>query len=143
MPRQRARGSRCCCGPRRTGANAADVILNLKPDSIDRATEDNQPFTSQSLTYHVEGSRRPRGRSPAYILFQCLASPEPDRGGQTILRSIDGALAALTRSAHQILSETILYPDATDAPVIYTGVGRTTLNFRDPAPLPFVWCCLG
>lgn len=115
------------------------VILNLKPDSRGVITEANQPFTSEPLTFHVEGSRRPRGTSPAYLLFQCLGNPQADHGGQTILRSIDDVLANLSRRSFNVLTATVLNPASTDATVIYDDNGKRTLNFRDPAPNQFEW----
>jgi alpha-ketoglutarate-dependent taurine dioxygenase len=115
------------------------VILDLKPDSMEELTEHNQPFTTAPLTFHIEGSRRPRGTSPTYLLFQCLEPPARDRGNQTVLRSIDNILAALTARTKAVLSETILTPESTDATVIYRTADRLRLNFRDPAPIPFRW----
>jgi len=115
------------------------IILNLTPDSTLPLTEDSQPFTPQPLTYHIEGSRRPLGMSPAYLLFQCLECPAVDRGGQTIVRSISDTLAALAETTQAVLASTVLNPEATTAPVIYERGNQRTLNFRDPAPAEFRW----
>jgi alpha-ketoglutarate-dependent taurine dioxygenase len=115
------------------------IILDLKPDSTLPVTEHSQPFTPQPLTYHVEGSRRPLGASPTYLLFQCLERPAVDQGGQTIVRSIDDTLAALTEATQTVLANTVLNPELTTATVIYERGGRRTLNFRDPAPAEFRW----
>lgn len=117
----------------------SDVILDLKPDSTLPVTEHSQPFTPQPLTYHVEGSRRPVGTSPTYLLFQCLEAPAVGRGGQTIVRSVDNTLAALTEATQAVLANTVLNPESTTATVIYERGGRRTLNFRDPAPAEFRW----
>ncbi len=115
------------------------VILNLKPNSTGSPSEYNQPFTPRALTYHTEGSRRPLGTAPSYLLFQCVESPVMDRGGQTLIRSIDDTLASLSVAAATVLRGTVLCPESTNSPVIRDRGGRCTLNLRDPAPAEFRW----
>jgi alpha-ketoglutarate-dependent taurine dioxygenase len=115
------------------------VVLNLRPDSAEPMTEHSQPFTDSPLTFHTEGSRRPLGTSPSCLLFHCVTAPEPDRGGQTLLRSAQDVLAALSGPSRAVLAQTVLTPESTDASVICELDGRPRLNFRDPAPAPFTW----
>jgi alpha-ketoglutarate-dependent taurine dioxygenase len=115
------------------------VVLNLKPDSTTELVEANRPFSAQPLTFHIEGSRRPLGTSPDYLLFQCVLASPLNRGNQTVLRSIEDTLDGLTERALRVLSATTLYPDSTDARVVHEFAGQRRLNFRDPAPSPFRW----
>lgn len=118
---------------------ANGVILNITSDDCLPVTECTQPFTTQPLTYHIEGSRRPAGTAPAYLLFQCLQRPVVDSGGQTILRSIPDTITALSEATRTVLAGTVLNPELTTATVICERTGRMTLNFRDPAPAEFLW----
>jgi alpha-ketoglutarate-dependent taurine dioxygenase len=115
------------------------VVLNLRPDSAEPVTEHSQPFTDSPLTFHTEGSRRPLGASPSWLLFHCVTAPEPDRGGQTLLRSAHEVLDTLSEPSRAVLARTVLTPESTDASVICELDGRPRLNFRDPAPAPFTW----
>lgn len=113
------------------------VVLNLVPDARGPVTEQNQPFSTSSLTLHIEGSRRPRGTAPSFLLFQCLTPSPRDEGSQTILRSVDGLLADLSDEALGVLATTILGPRQTDAPIVYEHDFQRRLNFRDPWPQPY------
>lgn len=116
------------------------VVLNLRPDArAEPVTEHSQPFTDSPLTFHTEGSRRPLGTSPSYLLFSCVRAPEPDQGAQTLLRSVPDVLAGVSGRSRAILEQTVLTPESCDASVICELDGRVRLNFRDPAPAPFTW----
>lgn len=115
------------------------VVLNLTPDVTVGVTELTQPFSSSALTFHVEGSRRPPGTAPDYLLFQCLQAPTADAGGQTILRSIAEVLDALSPHSIDALSKTMMYPDVTTATVVGETSFGPKLNFRDPFPEEVRW----
>lgn len=113
------------------------VVLNLVPDVGGPITEQNQPFSPSPLTFHIEGSRRPRGTAPSFLLFQCLQPSPWDQGSQTVLRSVDGILDGLSADALEVLGTTVLGPGQTDAPIVYEHDGLRRLNFRDPWPQPY------
>jgi alpha-ketoglutarate-dependent taurine dioxygenase len=79
-------------------------VLNLRDGGL---TDDIRfkPFSADELLLHTEGSLRPDGNRPRWIVLQCRRQPDDQVGAQTITISMPGvadrlgpgALAALRR----------------------------------------------
>jgi alpha-ketoglutarate-dependent taurine dioxygenase len=114
------------------------VVLRLEA-GVRAPSTSLRPFSSSWISLHSEGSRWPAAHRPRLLLFQCLTPPRPDRGGQTVLRDVRDAIAALSASCRATLERTILEPERCDTPVLCPGVHGQTLTFRDPAPESVRW----
>jgi alpha-ketoglutarate-dependent taurine dioxygenase len=98
-----------------------------------------QPFSSSWITLHSEGSRRPAGQRPTFLLFQCLVPPRPGDGGQTLLRDARDVVRGLGDSSVDVLARTALAGGRSGTPVLTSADSGPVLTFRDPAPDPVRW----
>jgi alpha-ketoglutarate-dependent taurine dioxygenase len=114
------------------------AVLRMEA-AIDKPSVDLQPFSSEWISFHSEGSRRPAVHRPTWLLFQCVSPPLVDRGGQTLLRRAADIVEALRPSSVEVLRETVLCPETCDTTVVSSDEGHPILTFRDPAPEVMTW----
>jgi len=114
-----------------------DVLLNLSPAlqwSADTALE---PFSWSAVRLHSEGSARPRGRQPRYILLYCVEPGSPTTGDQTVLVSMADVRARLTDEQMAVLSAVRL-DGVDDAAPLACG---PSFCFRDFGADELRWTC--
>ncbi len=106
------------------------VILNLRTAPTTTTDERYQPFSSDPLRLHTEGSGRPLGHGFKYIVLSCVfAAPG---GPRTLLVPFDGVADQLARDALVAL-EAMSHPATTGTPprIARREGGRVVFAFRD------------
>lgn len=114
------------------------VILNVVTDRPPARDPRHQPFGSNPLTLHSEGSRAPASRQPRFVVLACR-SPGTDRErARTVLVPMEGVTDQLGAPARAILRATA-YDAAEAAPILRSVGGREVLSFRDFLHEPLAW----
>lgn len=116
-----------------------DSVLNLRREHGLEDNVDVQPFATNAITLHTEGSRNPVERQPRLLVFQCRETAAAGQGGQTVLVRMDDVFRHLSESSAKILSRT-KYVSPPGSPAIIREVsGRPTFSFRDFKVDPLEW----
>jgi alpha-ketoglutarate-dependent taurine dioxygenase len=117
------------------------VILNLR--SAEGHTDDvsRQPFATNALTMHSEGSGRAVAEQPRYIVLMCVAPGEDTTAPRTVLTPMALVDERLSPDDRSLLSAT-RYRDSGDVPTIRRSTqGGTAFSFRDFDGAPLRWEC--
>lgn len=108
----------------------SDVILHLISTDHDTADVSRQPFATTALSLHTEGSGRPAGGQPRYIILMCLDAGDEENAAQTVVVPFSAVEQRLGQSDRRLLAA-VSY-DRPDVPTILRTVGeRAVFSFRD------------
>jgi alpha-ketoglutarate-dependent taurine dioxygenase len=123
---------------------ANGVILNLVTAHDQTADVHLQPFATNSLSLHSEGSGRPLADQPRYIVLMCCQPGTADTA-QTVLVPMSAVADRLDPETQAVLSQT-RYRDNPDGPSIlrsvvdpHTAESRLVFSFRDFGAAPLAW----
>jgi alpha-ketoglutarate-dependent taurine dioxygenase len=120
-----------------------DSVLNLRREYGLEENAEVQPFATNAITLHTEGSRNPVERQPRLLVFQCRETAAAGQGGQTVLVRMDDVFQCLSDSSARILRQT-KYVSPPGCPFIIREVnGRPTFSFRDFKVEPLEWTYAG
>ncbi|MER6684895.1 TauD/TfdA family dioxygenase [Streptomyces olivaceoviridis] len=107
------------------------VVLNL----ISRHTETSdvglQPFATNYLSLHTEGSGRPVAQQPRYLVLMCREPGDGDGTAQTVLTPMAGVAARLAPEHTRTLARTCYRHAGGDPWIARDQDGRTVFSFRD------------
>jgi alpha-ketoglutarate-dependent taurine dioxygenase len=118
-----------------------EYILNLVIQKPATSDADVQPFAENPITLHTESSLRCLADQPRYLVFACVAAPEPGYGGQTILVPMSSVLQRLSERDRLVLRCTRLGLDDTRAPILHVRDDRDAFSFRDFGDTPMTLRC--
>ncbi|MFF6791191.1 hypothetical protein ACVW0K_002274 [Streptomyces filamentosus] len=115
------------------------VVLNLLADAGITQDVSLQPFASNPLSLHSEGSGRSVADQPRYIVLMCV---EPgDNSASTVLVPMDEVAAGLDAEDLRLLRAT-RYADAPGVPTVVRARGdHTVFSFRDFQQDALRWVC--
>lgn len=115
------------------------VVLNLRADAGITQDVSLQPFASNPLSLHSEGSGRAVADQPRYIVLMCV---EPgDNSASTVLVSMDEVAAGLDAEDLRLLRAT-RYADAPGVPPVVRSQGdHVVFAFRDFQQDTLRWVC--
>ncbi|MGH3898507.1 MAG: TauD/TfdA family dioxygenase [Pseudonocardiaceae bacterium] len=114
------------------------VILNLIAEYDATRDVNLEPFATNFLTLHSEGSGRPVRRQPRYIVLMCC-EPGLASAARTVLVSMAKVAGRLTLEQLRSLGQ-IRYRRNDEGPSIVRSVAeRTVFSFRDFAQQPLQW----
>ncbi|MFC9931849.1 TauD/TfdA family dioxygenase [Streptomyces sp. NPDC127190] len=115
------------------------VVLNLRADAGTTQDVSLQPFASNRLSLHSEGSGRSVADQPRYIVLMCV---EPgDASASTVLVPMDEVAAGLSGEDLRLLRAT-RYADAPGVPAVVRSRGdHTVFSFRDFQQDTLRWVC--
>ncbi|MEU3384967.1 TauD/TfdA family dioxygenase [Streptomyces albidoflavus] len=115
------------------------VVLNLRADAGITRDVSLQPFASNPLSLHSEGSGRSVADQPRYIVLMCV---EPgDNSASTVLVPMADVAATLSDDDLRLLRAT-RYADAPGVPPIVRSQGdHTVFSFRDFQQDTLRWVC--
>lgn len=114
------------------------IMLNLTADAGRTSDASLQPFATNFLTLHTEGSTRPADRQPRYIVLMCC---EPGYGtaARTVLVPMAEVRRRLSTRDADLLSR-VRYRDAAAMPPLLRDVGGCPVfSFRDFHTQPLEW----
>lgn len=115
------------------------VVLNLRADAGITRDVSLQPFASNPLTLHSEGSGRSVADQPRYIVLMCV-SPG-DNSASTVLVPMTEVAAGMSDEDLCLLGVT-RYADAPGVPpIVRAQGGRTVFSFRDFQQDALRWVC--
>ena len=115
------------------------VILNIRP-VYRQPNEGDHVFSEAPIALHTESVHRPLHLQPRYLVFECIIAPPRDKGGQTILVSMESVARALAQDHHGILAATCLSAQVDDIPIELAGeVSRPIIRFSDTLPRAIAW----
>ncbi|MEU6243471.1 TauD/TfdA family dioxygenase [Streptomyces sp. NPDC047024] len=115
------------------------VLLNLRADAGITRDVSLQPFASNPLSLHSEGSGRSLADQPRYIVLMCV---EPgDNSASTVLVPM-AEVASDTSDEDLRLLRATRYADAPGVPPVVRSQGdHTVFSFRDFQQDPLRWIC--
>lgn len=114
------------------------VILNLIA-AYDATRDVNlEPFATNFLTLHSEGSGRPVREQPRYIVLMCC-EPGPASAARTVLVSMAEVASRLTPEQLDALGQTRYRRNDPGSWIVRSVVERTVFSFRDLAQQPLHW----
>jgi alpha-ketoglutarate-dependent taurine dioxygenase len=116
-----------------------EVLLNLRPVFQHTAAVERQPFASNFIALHTEGSLLPQVRRPTFLLFQCCEVDLETTGGYTVIVSIADVLARVSDSVKQVLTRTCYRGRAVDGAILRVEGDEQRLAFRDFMQTPLAW----
>jgi hypothetical protein len=117
------------------------VVLNLRPAFDETAEVERQPFATNFISLHTEGSMAPPDRRPALLLFQCRETDADASGGKTVVLSMADVVARLPFELAAILRRTGYRGRAASDPILAEIGGSFRLTFRDFMYTPLEWTC--
>lgn len=107
------------------------VILNLRTDrGLTRDTR-FQPFSSNFLTLHTEGSGRRIEDQPRYIILMCVEAGFTETAGQTVVVLMESIIKQLSAESIEILRCTRYDNDSGSPYILRYSEGRWVICFRD------------
>ncbi|MFI5819509.1 TauD/TfdA family dioxygenase [Streptomyces rishiriensis] len=115
------------------------VVLNLRADAGITQDVSLQPFASNPLSLHSEGSGRSVANQPRYIVLMCV---EPgDNSASTVLVPMAEVAVGMSDEDLRLLRAT-RYADAPGVPPIVRSQGdHTVFSFRDFQQDTLRWVC--
>ncbi|MFC3346590.1 TauD/TfdA family dioxygenase [Streptomyces echinoruber] len=117
------------------------VILNLVADKGQTQDVSLQPFATNALSLHSEGSGRSTADQPRYIVLMCV-EPGDASAASTVLVPMAAVDAGLSEEERRLLAAT-RYHSAPGVPTIARfQQGRTVFSFRDFQGSPLRWACV-
>ncbi|WP_437913608.1 TauD/TfdA family dioxygenase [Sorangium sp. So ce302] len=119
------------------------VILNLVAEHGRTEDVSLQPFATNPLTLHSEGSGRRAEEQPRYIVLMCRDPGDEGTAAQTVLVPMAAVAEGLSPDALATLEQT-RYRRSPDGPWIARRVdGRWVFSFRDFLSQPLEWTHAG
>jgi hypothetical protein len=119
------------------------ILLNLVSAHGHTNKPELQPFATTELTLHSEGSGRPLGEQPRYIVLTCCDPGDATTQAQTILASMEGVAARLDLKTSALLSN-LRYQNRTAVPAILRSRnGQAVFSFRDFKGAALNWAYSG
>lgn len=114
------------------------VILNIRSEFASTDDVSVQPFATNFLTLHTEGSGRPAPQQPRYIVLMCC-EPGASTAAQTVLVQQQRVESKLSSADIDVLSRT-RYTNSPDQPSIVRNTnGRNVFAFRDFLRQELAW----
>lgn len=107
------------------------VILNLISRHAETADVSLQPFATNYLSLHSEGSGRPVGQQPRYLALMCREPGADDDEAQTVLTSMAGVAGRLSLAQTRTLARTCYRHAGGDPWIARRQDGRQAFSFRD------------
>ncbi|WP_320064504.1 TauD/TfdA family dioxygenase [Micromonospora sp. RTGN7] len=118
------------------------VILNLRSEHNRTGDVALQPFATNYLSLHTEGSGRPPGDQPRYIVLLCH-DPGDATSARTVLVPMRAVAAAMDPASLATLSQVRYRHDARLSPIVRYEDGRCVFTFRDFLAQPLEWTSHG
>jgi alpha-ketoglutarate-dependent taurine dioxygenase len=118
-----------------------DVLLNLLTTHGHTDAVSLQPFSTNSLSLHTEGSGHRVELQPRYIALLCCDPGASATETQTLLVPMESVHRGLSTADLELLART-RYGHSTVGPFLVRAVGgRTVFSFRDFRGQPLKWVC--
>ena len=114
------------------------VVLNVVTTEEASADTAIQPFASNALTLHSEGSGRDAAAQPRFVVLMCCDPGEDGAVMSTVLVPMD-AVARRLDSHTQAILRALRYRHGTPPPILRTIDGRPVFSFRDFRADPLDW----
>lgn len=121
---------------------SAEVLLNLVSVHAHTTTVALQPFATNFLSLHTEGSGRPIGQQPRYLVLMCL-EPGLETAAQTVLVPTETVETRLSPDAIATLSLTRYNNTGGSPSIVRDCDGRRIFSFRDFLSQPLEWLHCG
>ncbi|MGC4807630.1 TauD/TfdA family dioxygenase [Micromonospora sp. DT233] len=118
------------------------VILNLLSEHDRTGDVALQPFATNYLSLHTEGSGRPPAEQPRYIVLMCH-DPGDATSARTVLVPMRAVARAMDPASLDTLSRVRYRHDARLAPIVRYDDGRCVFTFRDFLDQPLRWTSHG
>jgi hypothetical protein len=117
------------------------VLLNLRSAVGHTDDPSQQPFATNPLSLHSEGSGRALADQPRYIVLMCEDPGRDASAPRTVLVPMSGVAARLSADDLRLLSCT-RYRDAPGAPtIVRPSADRYAFSMRDFQGAPLRWSC--
>ncbi|QTI49247.1 hypothetical protein JYK04_07118 [Streptomyces nojiriensis] len=114
------------------------ILLNLTNHATRTSDVSLQPFTTNFLTLHTEGSARPARRQPRYVLLMCCAQGNSGTA-RTVLVPMAMVRRRLSPGDADLLAR-VRYRRGQDVPPLLRNVaGEEVFSFRDFHTEPLAW----
>lgn len=120
-------------------------ILNLKTDIDKDISADDEPFSTNGLSMHVERAFSDISQQPNFLSLYCVEAPLQENGGQTIIYPMkdfinhftDEELEEMKHLFVKIIGTPIISPQ----PLYRRDVGQNIeyISFRDPGVFGVNW----
>jgi hypothetical protein len=118
------------------------IILNLVSWGDETEDANLQPFATNSLALHSEGSGRPTAEQPRFIILMCC-EPGIATGAHTVLVPMAEVAKALGTRSRQVLSNTRYRRNRQGPRICREHEGRQVFSFRDFGGTALEWICTG
>lgn len=118
-----------------------ETLLNLRTTHGLTSDVSLQPFATNSLTLHTEGSGRPVEEQPRYISLLCVDPGDNAAESQTVLVPMAPVLNRISSADLELLTR-VRYRRNTRGPfLVRSSEGRHVLSMRDFTTEPLEWTC--
>ncbi|WP_235034846.1 TauD/TfdA family dioxygenase [Streptomyces sp. SLBN-115] len=114
------------------------ILLNLTTDARRTPDVSLQPFTTDFLTLHTEGSARPARRQPRHVLLMCCA-PGNSGTARTVLVPMAMVRRRLSPGDAELLGRVRYHPGEAMPPLLRNARGQEVFSFRDFHTKPLEW----
>ena len=119
----------------------SDVLLNLVTAYGHSADVALQPFATNALSLHTEGSGKPVGEQPRYIVLMCCDPGESGAEAQTVLVPMAAVADRLTADRLALLARTRYRRNDRGPNLVREVDGRVVFSFRDFQADTLEWVC--
>jgi alpha-ketoglutarate-dependent taurine dioxygenase len=102
-----------------------------------------QPFASNELFLHSEGSGRPLHEQPRLIILSCVDAGDDSRHSRTVVVAMREVVERVSDKDRAILSRTRYARNHLGPPILRSGSDAPVLSFRDFGQQPLDWSYSG